>query len=133
MEHPSDVVRAAYAALGDKDLAAFIALCADDVVLTQDPRLPWGGRHVGHDGVETFALALVGAIDSAVTPEALFDAGERVIQYGRTAGTARATGRTFDIPECHVWRVVDGRVASIEFYIDSEPMLSALGTAERRD
>ena len=123
---PLEIVQAAYAALGAKDLAAVIDLCHPDVVLTQDPALPWGGRHVGADGLAEFAIALVGAIDSAVTPIAMFQAANQVVQYGRTAGTARASGKSFDIAECHVWTVTDGRVSEMAFFIDSAAMLEAL-------
>jgi ketosteroid isomerase-like protein len=123
---PLEVVRAAYAAMTARDVAGVLALCDPDVVLTQDPALPWGGRYVGTDGIAEFAIKLVGAIDSAVTPIAMFQTGNDVVQYGRTAGTAHASGKTFDIPECHVWTVVDGQVTRARFYIDTPAMLDAL-------
>jgi ketosteroid isomerase-like protein len=126
---PLEVVKAAYTALAARDLAAFVELCHPDVVLTQDPALPWGGRHVGADGIAEFALALVGAIDSTVTPAALFQAGHQVIQFGRTAGTVRSSGASFDIPECHVWTVAQVRVSEVAFFIDTAAMLSALNDA----
>ncbi|MDQ1481679.1 MAG: uncharacterized protein QOI44_2540 [Actinomycetota bacterium] len=125
---PLEIVRAAYAALAAKDLAAVIDLCHPDVVLTQDRALPWGGRYVGADGLAEFAIALIGAIDSAVTPIAMFAAGDQVVQYGRTAGTARESKKPFDVPECHVWTVTDGRVSKMEFFIDTAAMLDALRT-----
>jgi ketosteroid isomerase-like protein len=126
MASPLEVVRAAYDAMGAKDLDGLLGLCHPEVVLTQDPALPWGGRHVGRDGVATFAITLVGSIDSTVTELALYQAGDRVVQYGRTAGTARATGKAFDVPECHLWTVEDGRVVAMDFHIDSAAMLEAL-------
>ena len=123
---PLEIVGAAYAALGAKDLAGVIDLCHPDVVLTQDPALPWGGRHSGADGLAEFAIALIGAIDSTVTPIAMFAAGDQVVQYGRTAGTARASGKSFDVAECHVWTVTEGRVSKMEFFIDTAAMLDAL-------
>jgi ketosteroid isomerase-like protein len=128
---PLDVVTDAYAALGAKDLDGVVALCAPGVVVTQDDALPWGGEHVGADGLASFAIALVGAIDSQVTPLAIFQAGDRVIQYGRTAGTVRRSGRHFDVAECHVWTVADGRITKAEFYIDTPAMLDALGRFSR--
>jgi ketosteroid isomerase-like protein len=125
---PLEIVRSAYAALAAKDLAAVIDLCHPDVVLTQDHALPWGGRYIGADGLTEFAIALVGAIDSAVTPIAMFAAGDQVVQYGRTAGTARESGKTFDVAECHVWTVTEGRVSKMEFFIDTDAMLDALRT-----
>jgi ketosteroid isomerase-like protein len=124
---PLDIVREVYAALAAKDLDRVVTLCDPEVVVTQDDALPWGGHHIGADGLARFAIALVGTIDSAVTPHAMFQAGNRVVQYGRTAGTVRATGVSFDIPECHVWTVDDGRVTKAEFFIDTPAMLDALG------
>jgi ketosteroid isomerase-like protein len=123
---PLEVVQAAYTALAAKDLDGLLALCDATVVLTQDPALPWGGRFEGTDGVTEFAVKLVGAIDSAVTPIAMFQAGNQVVQYGRTAGTARASAKAFDVPECHVWTVIDGRVTNMAFFIDTAAMLDAL-------
>ena len=87
------------------------------------------GRHVGANGIADFALALVGAIDSTVTPAALFQAGHHVIQFGRTAGTVRSSGASFDIAECHVWTVAEGRVSEVAFFIDTAAMLTALNDA----
>jgi ketosteroid isomerase-like protein len=121
-----EVVREVYAAMAARDVDGVLERCHPDVVITQDPALPWGGRYVGTDGAAEFAINLVGAIDSAVTPIAMFEADNRVVQYGRTAGTARESGKQFDIPECHVWTVVDGRVTEAAFFIDSGAMLEAL-------
>ena len=123
---PLDVVSQVYDAFARRDLEAVLALTSPDIVITQDASLPWGGRYEGHDGLGQFVMALLGSIDSAVTVEAMFEAGDRVVQYGRTAGTVRATGATFDIPECHVWRVEDGRAVEAQYFIDTPAMLAAL-------
>ena len=123
---PIEVVRRLYQAFAERDLAVIPQLVSPDVVITQDPALPWGGRYEGHDGMGEFTLKLLGAIDSAVTVHELFEAGDRVVQYGRTAGTVRATGEPFDIAECHVWRVEDGRAVEAQYFIDSAAMLRAL-------
>jgi ketosteroid isomerase-like protein len=123
---PIEVVRAIYEAFASKDIEAILALMHPEIVVVQDPALPWGGRHVGHDGLGTFMLALVGSIDSAVTIENMFQAGDSVVQHGRTAGTVRATGVAFDIAECHIWRVVDGLAVDAQYFIDSAAMLDAL-------
>jgi len=126
---PIEVVRRLYQAFAERELDVIPQLVSPDVVITQDPALPWGGRYEGHDGMGEFTLKLLGAIDSAVTVHELFEAGDRVVQYGRTAGTVRATGEPFDIAECHVWRVEDGRAVEAQYFIDSAVMLRALGQA----
>jgi uncharacterized protein len=121
------VIRQVYAAFEAQDLEALLALSAPDIVITQDPALPWGGRHVGHEGVTNFALALVGASDSAVTSDSIFEADGQVIQCGRTRGTVRASGKRFDVPEVHVWTLRDGLVVEAHFAIDTAAMLVVLG------
>lgn len=125
---PTELVHAAYRAFADGDLDAMTAITAPDVVISQDPALPWGGRFVGPEGMADFFSRLMGAIESEVTPEALFAAGSRVVQYGRTRGTVRGTGVAFDIPECHVFDIRGDTIAAVEFYIDSDAMLAALGS-----
>lgn len=121
-----EVVQQIYAAMAARDFDRLFTLVDPGVVITQDKRLPWGGNHVGHDGLATFALALTGAIDSAVTTEAMFEADGEVIQCGRTRGTVRATGASFDIPEVHRWTVRDGSAVAAHFAIDTTAMLAVL-------
>ena len=123
-----EVVREVYAAMAARHITRLLELVDPACVITQDPSLPWGGRHVGHAGFAEFAAALTGTIDSAVTSEALFTANGEVIQYGRTRGSVIATGVTFDIPEVHRWTVRDGRAVTAHFAIDTPAMLKALAT-----
>jgi ketosteroid isomerase-like protein len=121
------VVERIYAAMAERDIGALLDLIDPECVITQDERLPWGGRFAGHDGFAAFAAALTGAIESAVTAEALFEADGHVYQFGRTRGTAKASGRSFDIAEVHRWLVRDGRAVEAHFAIDTDAMLEALG------
>lgn len=119
-------VEAIYAAMAARDTAALFALVDPAIVITQDDRLPWGGRHEGHDGMATFAITLGGTIDSKVTTEAMFEADGEVLQCGRTRGTVVATGTPFDIAEVHRWTIRDGRAVRAHFSIDTPAMLAAL-------
>ena len=120
-----ETVRRLYNSFAEGDLAAVLAACSPDVVIAQDDALPWGGEHLGHQGVATFAAKLA-ENDSHVITEEIYAAGDRVVQYGRTQGTVRANGATYDIPECHIFTVLDGKITRAEFYIDSAAMLEVL-------
>lgn len=122
-----EVVRRIYAAMAERDLDRLAELIDETIVITQDERLPWGGRHEGHDGMATFALALTGTITSGVTTDSIFEADGDVIQVGRTAGTVNANGAPFDIPEVHRWTLHDGKAVRAHFSIDTPAMLAALG------
>jgi uncharacterized protein len=121
-----EIIKQVYEAFALEDLDAVLDLVDPDCVVTQDESLPWGGHHVGHDGMATFGFALIGALDSAVTIESLFEADGQVIQCGRTKGTVRANGNGFDIPEVHVWTLRDGKVVAAPIAIDTPAMLAAL-------
>jgi ketosteroid isomerase-like protein len=124
-----DVVRDVYAAMAARDVERLLTLIDESCVITQDERLPWGGRYVGHDGFASFAAALTGTIASAVTTEALFSADDEVVQVGRTRGTVVATGATFDVAEVHRWTIRDGKAVAAHFAIDTPAMLEALTAA----
>jgi uncharacterized protein len=124
-----DIIQRVYAAFETGDFATVLELCDPECSVTQDDALPWGGQYHGHDGVATFGLALAGSISSQVTVEALFEAGDRVVQYGRTRGTVVAGGAPFDVPETHIWTLRDSKIIAAEFYIESPAMLAALGSA----
>lgn len=122
-----EVVQEIYRAMAERDIDAMFSHFAADCVVVQDPRLPWGGRWVGHDGLTEFALTLVGAIDSQVHIEAIYESdAEHVVQFGRTVGSTRDGGTPFDIHEMHLWRLRDGQVSDAHFAIDSDRMLGAL-------
>ena len=125
-----EVIEAVYAAMTAVDLPRLFELIDEDCVITQDARLPWGGRHTGHDGLATFGLRLRESILSKVTPEAMFAADGDVIQFGRTVGTTVRTGSAFDIAEVHRWKVRNGRVVAAHFSIDTAAMLAALGDVD---
>lgn len=122
-----EVVEAVYAAMAAGDIVQLLALIDEACVITQDDRLPWGGRHVGHDGLATFAARLRESIQSQVSTTAVFAADGEVIQVGRTAGVTVASGAAFDLPEVHRWTIRDGRAIAAHFAIDTPTMLAALG------
>jgi ketosteroid isomerase-like protein len=121
-----EIVRQIYEAFARQDLEGLLTLVDPDCVVTQDPSLPWGGRHEGHDGIIAFALALIESTDSAVIVESLFETDGQVIECGRSKGTVRANGNAFDIAEVHIWTVKNGKVVAAHFLIDTPSMLAAL-------
>ena len=122
-----EIIRALHAAFEADGLDRVLQLCDPDCVVVQDDALPWGGRHEGLDGVATFGAALGGIIHSVVTADALFEAGDRVIKFGRSRGRVLANGAAFDTPAVHIWTLRDRKVTAAEFYVDSHAMLDALG------
>jgi uncharacterized protein len=125
-------IRRLYDALKARDANVIQEVFASDVTIRQSPELPWGGEHEGHDGAFTFFLTLVEHIESQVTTESLFAAGDHVVQTGRTRGTIRANGASFDIPEVHVWELRDGKVCGTRCTSTPRPCSRPSGPSARR-
>lgn len=127
MTASTELVAQAYGALATRDLGALERLVDPEVEIRQTEALPWGGRWRGPEGFRDFVARLFAHIDSQVQIERLYEAGEEVVAVGRTRGTARASGRAFDVPFVHVWRVEKGRIRSFHALIDTPAMREALG------
>jgi ketosteroid isomerase-like protein len=119
-------VQRVYDAMTTRDARALQDSFAPDVKISQSPEVPWGGEYEGLDGAFTFFLKLVEHIESQVTTESMFAAGDNVVQTGRTRGRVLANGATFDVPEVHIWQLRDTKVVRFEVYIDTPAMLEAL-------
>jgi uncharacterized protein len=122
------VVRRMYDAFARGDVETIFALTDPQCVIEQSNQLPWGGRHVGHQGLGAFLGALSAHVESSVATDRYIDDGAgHVATSGVTRGRVRATGREFAIPETHIWTVRDGKVTRFEAYIDTAQMREALG------
>jgi uncharacterized protein len=120
------IVRALYDAFARRDVDAVLALMDPEVVIRQSDQVPWGGTYHGHEQALAFFARLTEHIETAVEIDRLIVAGDAVVEVGRTCGRALATGREFAIDETHVWRLRDGRIASMEAFVDNAEMLAAL-------
>jgi ketosteroid isomerase-like protein len=123
-----EIIQALYEAFAGGRLERVLDLVDPTCVIRQDEALPWGGRFDGFDGVATFAARLGENIHSTLVTRELYEAGDRVVQCGRSQGTVLASGVTFDVPEVHVWTLHDKKVVTAEFYVESLRVLAALGT-----
>jgi uncharacterized protein len=126
MPENADLVAKAYRALAERDFDTVVAMIDPSITVSQTEALPWGGQYEGVDGFIEFSGKLLGTITSAVEIEQIYEAGEHVVQIGRTRGTVNATGVGFDVAETHIWELRDGRAVSFRAYIDTPAMLDAL-------
>ena len=124
---PIDIARTIDDGFSRNDVRTVLAVCAPDAVMAQDLVLPRGGRFRKRVAVTGFVTRQLTIIDSSVEAGQLFEAGDRIIQYGRNRAKLRAVGAFFDIAGCHLRAISDGLVWSGEFLIDSPAMLAALG------
>lgn len=94
--------------------------------MTQTDRLPWGGTHRGPDGFFGFLGTLLAYIEPVLEIEAIYDAGDHIVEAGYTTGRVLARGNTFRLREIHTWALRDGLVTSYHVYAGTPGMAAAL-------
>lgn len=123
-----DVVRGVYAAFAVGDIPAVLAALSPKVRWTEAEGGPYGGVWVGPDAVlQNVFMRLGGEWDgfAAVASEFVAD-GNTVVALGDYSGTYKATGVSFIAPFAHVWKLEDGKVASLHQYTDTVAHLRPL-------
>jgi ketosteroid isomerase-like protein len=124
---PVAVVERAYELLRSGSIDEWIAMWTEDIVIAQTEAVPWGGVFRGKEECREFLQRAGSEIASAAGPdEPLYASGDDVVAIGRSRGTARKTGKPFDIRIVHVWRVRGEQLASWTLHVDTGPLLTAL-------
>ena len=123
-----ELVRGIYDAYARRDIAAAFANFSPEIEFVQTDLLPWGGDYRGIEGARESLGRLLAHVDSRVEVEEMISAGDRVVVIGRTRGTVRGSGATFDLRAVHVWKVAGGRILRFEAYIDTPAMRAVIGT-----
>ncbi|MFG1709673.1 nuclear transport factor 2 family protein [Nonomuraea sp. M3C6] len=128
-----EIMRGLYAAFAVRDLETISAAIHPEFVMRQSELLPWGGRRQGPEGFLAFLGTLLSHLDPALDIEALYDAGDHVVQVGHSHGTVIADGTPYRVPEVHIWQLRDGLITAYQVYVDVPAMLDALndGTSSR--
>lgn len=120
------IMRGLYAAYASRDPAALLGPLAEDFEIYQSELLPWGGRYKGHDGMMEFVKGITTHIDSVVDVEEMIEAGDHVIVLGRSTGKIKATGEDYSVRLVDVCELKDGKIKSIEIYLDMPAFLEKL-------
>jgi uncharacterized protein len=132
MNSANEAVRIVYELFAKGDLPGVVAKFDPEIVWFEASGFPGvGGRHVGPDAVQAVLIQVASEWeDLTVTPREFVGDGDRVVVLGETAGKYRATGRSFQSPFAHAWRLRDGRVVEWRAYIDTALAQEAAAPAD---
>ena len=127
-EQNKEIVRRAIAAISRGDMEGFLADAADDFTMavmgTALP--PIQGKQKALKGLRNALVARLengGAI--AMTIEKLIAEGDFVAEQAR--GVARTkSGKDYNNTYCRVWRITEGKIPSMQEYLDTELVRSCL-------
>lgn len=110
---------------GNKD---YLNLCSDDIEWNAMEGMPSGGRYVGKPAVfgRYFPNMLSNFAEFHAVPDEFIDAGRAVIVLGKYKGVAKNTGKKFEAPFAHVYKIKEGRIAAFRQYADTAKIQQAL-------
>ncbi|REJ76911.1 MAG: nuclear transport factor 2 family protein [Acidobacteria bacterium] len=116
-----DVVRALYESFAAGDVPAVLGALAADIEWTEAEGGPYGGVSIGPDAVLENVFAKLGSEwdGFAAVPSEFVADGDTVVALGRYSATYKATGKSFEAPFAHVWKLDGGKVSSFQQYTDT--------------
>ena len=125
---PIEALRDIYAAIQRHDSDRLTEALTHDIEWTLPETVPWGGTHHGHLGVMAVVEIFEEHVDGLwADPDEFIYAGDDIVVLGRVMGSARSTGRDFEVPFAHVWALSDGVPSRFRGYYDAAPIVAALG------
>ena len=129
MESNAAIVRSVTRAMAQGEPLTVMALVTRDVVWNvhaADPDgAPWFGVRVGRRGIADLLDALASVTCTETAPTEFLADGDRVVTLAHLT-LAGPDGTHLDFDEVQVWRMVDGKVAAVDVFLDTAAVAAAL-------
>lgn len=123
-------VKAFFAAISRGDKEALMALVAEDIEwIIPGKDWPLAGTRHGHAGLADLLQTASETVETSTEPREYVAQGDRVLVVGFARGRIKATNRTFEDDWIFAITVLNGKVAKIREYVDTQ----ALALASRKD
>ncbi|HEY8975340.1 MAG TPA: nuclear transport factor 2 family protein [Burkholderiaceae bacterium] len=122
------LIQDAYGCFGRGDIPALLALTTPDVDwrFHGDHGAGYTGRVIGHAHLAEWFGEVARADDiQSFEPREFLAGPDHVTVIGHERTIARATGRVFETPWVHVWRLREGRIAGFTGLFDTQAVAQA--------
>lgn len=122
------LIRKLYDAFGRGDIRTIVDNVTQDVEWTSEgpSSVPWYGKKRGPQQVQEFFDALAATQDNMkLTMEDFIAQDDGVATFGRYRARVRATGRDFDTPVAHLFRIRNGKVSRFLNFGDTAQVVAA--------
>ncbi|KAF1019815.1 MAG: hypothetical protein GAK30_02907 [Paracidovorax wautersii] len=128
MATPLDIIRATYEGSSQDNGRNLLAALAPDATWTEAAGFPYAGTYVGPEQIVAGVFQRLGTEWEGYRAQVhtyLAD-GDRVAAFGVYSGTYRKTGKSMTATFAHLYRLVDGKIVSMEQIVDSHVVQQAL-------
>lgn len=123
-----DIIRATYEGPSEENSRNLLTVLAADASWTEAEGFPYAGTYIGPEQIVANVfkrLATEWEGYQAKVHTYLSD-GDRVAAFGVYSGTYRATGKAMTASFAHLYRIKDGKIVSMEQYVDSHKVQMAI-------
>lgn len=123
-----EIIQATYEGASADNGKHLLATLAPTATWTEAAGFPYAGTYTGPDEIvaKVFGRLASEWQDYRATVHSYLADGDRVAAFGLYSGTYRATGKTMSATFAHLYRLKDGKIVSMEQYVDSAMVLQAM-------
>ena len=125
-----DVVKTAIAAVNERDVAAYLACCTDDIQL-YTPLAHFTGPNEGAAGIRRFFQDMEDATpDFHLELERLELVGDQALAFLRTHASRRVSGVPLDLETANLYDFAGDLIKCVRIFSDRQEALEILGMRE---
>jgi len=126
-----DIIRATYEGSSAENGAHLKAALAPDATWTEAAGFPYAGTYTGYDAIVANVFHRLGTEWDGYTAKVhtYLEDGDCVAAFGVYSGTYRATGKAMSATFAHLYRLKNGKIVTMEQYVDSATVMAALDGA----
>lgn len=123
-----DIIRATYEGASANNGKNLLDALAPDAKWTEAAGFPYAGTYTGADEimVNVFQRLATEWIAYQAKVHTYLADGDKVAAFGVYSGTYRETGKAMTASFAHLYRLKDGKIISMEQYVDSAMVRQAL-------
>lgn len=128
MKSPLEIIRATYEGSSEENGKNLLAVLAPNATWTEAAGFPYAGTFTGAEDImaNVFQRLATEWIDYRVQVHTYLADGDRVAAFGVYSGAYRKTGKAMTATFAHLYLVKDGKIMSMEQYVDSAMVREAL-------
>lgn len=116
-----DIIRATYEGASEDNGKKLLAALAPNATWTEAAGFPYAGTYTGPEAItaNVFQRLATEWIDYRAEVHTYLADGDQVAAFGVYSGTYRKTGKAMTATFAHLYRLKDGKIVSMEQYVDS--------------
>ncbi|SFJ75297.1 hypothetical protein SAMN05216304_113108 [Bosea sp. OK403] len=123
-----DLIRGTYEGSSEDNGRNLLAALAPDAQWTEAEGFPYAGTYVGPDAIIAGVFKRLGTEWTGYRADVhtYLEDGDRVAAFGVYSGSYNATGKSMRAVFAHLYTVKDGKIATMNQYVDTHMVQQAL-------